>query len=415
MASNEWLLLRLPAQDDAPLSWAAVDASGQLLAPPADEHDPQLAGMAAGRRVALLVPASDVSHLEVQLPTSNEARLLQLVPFALEDQVSEDVEDLHFAVGPRNAETGMVPVAVVNRERMSQWLARVASLQLVPTRVMAESELLPVLPGHVTMLADEDQLVLRRGGGAPLLMPAADPAFALEMLLGSPNELAGVNLAVYASADDWPRHAAAIEPLRERVASYNVQLESGGLPALYARALPQGKSINLLQGAFRPDQSSAGGWERWRGVAVALLALVLLDAAGSWWQMRGLRAESDQLDRSMANLFSSVFPGQQPAADPRRQFEARLAQIAGGAADKGELLPMLAALAAAQQNTPVAKLESISFRSGSMQLRVGAPDASTLEQFSQSLRAGGYNVEILSAQSQGEAYSGQIAVKVQGS
>jgi type II secretion system protein L len=219
---------------------------------------------------------------------------------------------------------------------------------------------------------------------------------------------------VYASADEWPRYAAAIEALRARVASCNVQLESGGLLALYARQLSQSKSINLLQGAFRPDQSRGGGFERWRGVAAALVALVLLDAAGSWWQTHGLKAESEQLDKSMANLFSSVFPGQQPATDPRRQFERRLAQIAGGATERGELLPMLAALAAAQQNTPVAKLESINFRSGSMNLRVGAPDASTLEQFSQSLRAGGYKVEILSGQSQGDTYSGQIAVKVQG-
>lgn len=414
MANSEWLLLRLAAQDDAPLSWAAVDESGRLLATPADEHDPQLAGMAAGRRVALLVPAGDVSHLEVQLPAGNEARLLQLVPFALEDQLSEDIEDLHFAVGTRNAVSGLVPAAVVNRERMAQWMARMSGLQLVPARVISESELVPVLPGHVTMVAGDDQLLLRREGSAPLLMPAADPAFALEMLLGSGEELASVNLAVYASADEWPRYAAAIEALRARVASLNVQLESGGLLAMYARQLPQSKTINLLQGAFRPDQSRGAGLERWRGVAAALLALVLLDAAGSWWQARGLQAESAQLEKSMANLFSSVFPGQQPAADPRRQFERRLAQIAGGATEKGELLPMLAALAAAQQNTPVAKLESINFRSGSMQLRVGAPDASTLEQFSQSLRAGGYNVEIQSGQSQGESYSGQIAVKVQG-
>jgi type II secretion system protein L len=298
---------------------------------------------------------------------------------------------------------------------MTGWLARMAALQLSPAVVMAESELVPLLPGHVVMLASDDQLVLRREGSATLVMPAADPALALDMMLGSAVEVAGANLSVYAAADDWPRHAQAVEALRGRVASYNVQLEAGGVLALYARELPQARPINLLQGAFRPDQSATRGWERWRSVAVALLALVLLHMAGSWWKLRGLNGELAQLDKSMASLSGSVFPGQPPPADPRRQFERRLAQIASGAADKGELLPMLAALAASQQNIPAAKLESINFRSGSMQLRVGAPDASTLEQFSQALRAGGYAVEILSGQSQGEGYTGQITVKVQGS
>lgn len=414
MASNEWLLLRLPAQDDAPLSWAAVDATGRLQSAPADEHDPELSAMLAGRRVAVLAPCGDVSRLEVQLPAGNEARLLQLVPFALEDQLSEDIEDLHFAVGARDAASGMVPVAVVNRQRMQGWLERVSALQLSPVTVMAESDLVPQVPGHVTMVAGDDALLLRREGGAPLVMPDDDPGFALEMLVGGAAELATVNLVVHAAEADWHRHAPRIEPLRDRVASYNVQLETSGLLALYARGLPQARPVNLLQGGFRPNQSTVVAWERWRGAAVALLALLLLHMAGTWWTLHSLQSESEQLDRSMASLFDSVFPGQEPGVSPRRQFEQRLAQIAGGAADKGELLPMLAALAAAQQNVPVARLDSVNFKSGSMQLRVGAPDASTLQQYSEAMRAGGYLAEVLSGQSQEAGYTGQIAVKVQG-
>jgi type II secretion system protein L len=145
------------------------------------------------------------------------------------------------------------------------------------------------------------------------------------------------------------------------------------------------------------------------------LALLVLHLGGSWWQLHGLNAQAGELDRSMASLFDTVFPGQQAAGDPRRKFELRLSEIAGGVAENGQLLPMLAAIAAAQQNVPVARLESVSFKSGSMQLRVGAPDASTLEQFSQALRAGGYDVEVLSGQAQGDGFSGQISVKVRGS
>jgi general secretion pathway protein L len=371
--------------------------------------------MAATRRTALLVPAADVAHFDVQLPSGNEARLLQLVPFALEDQVSEDLDALHFAIGARNADTGMVPVAVASRERMAQWLARASALQLKPAAVYADSDLAPVLPGHVTLVLEGDQLVLRTDSGAPVVMPAADPALALEMLLGADVDPAAVHLAVHADPAHWPRHAAAIEALRERVASFNVQLEAGGVFALFARSLGGARPINLLQGSYRAETSSAGTWERWRAVAGAALALVLVHAAGTWWQVHQLHKESDALHKRITSIFTAAMPGQQPGANPRRQFEQRLAEIANGGAQKSELLPMLAAIAAAHQNIPSSKLESVAFKPGAMDLNVSAPDASALETFSQSLRSGGYNAEIVSGQTQQDHYTGQITMKAKGS
>jgi len=75
------------------------------------------------------------------------------------------------------------------------------------------------------------------------------------------------------------------------------------------------------------------------------------------------------------------------------------------------LLPLLAALAAAEQNIPAAKLESFTFKTGSMQLRLNTPDAEALESFSQALRSGGYGVETMSGQPQGDHYAGQLEVK----
>lgn len=411
MATTEWLLLRVPAQDDAPLHWAAADSTGQLLAMPADEQDAGLRAMAAGRRIALVVPAGDVSHFQVQLPAGNEARLAQLAPFALEDLVSEDLDQLHFAVGRRDPESGLTTVAVAQRARMEQWLARVAALQLRATTLIAESELAPALPGHVTMVLVDDQLLLRRDGAAAVQLPAADPQLALELLLGTDADLTAVNLCVHASAEQWPAHEAAIDALRERVGSYKVQLEAGGLLALYARNIVEAQPVNLLQGAFKPNESQLGGWMRWRAVAMTLAALLLVHLAASWLELHRLRGESARLNQSIAQVYGRVFPGQRPGTQPRRQFELRLAQLSGGGARQGELLPLLAALAAAEQNVPIAKLESLSFKTGAMQLRLNTPDAEALELFSQALRAAGYGVETLSGTPQGDHYAGQLEVR----
>jgi general secretion pathway protein L len=408
MATTDWLLLRLPPEGDA-VSWAVADATGQLLSLPSSDMGGGLHTMSTGRRVALLVSGADVSQFQIALPAGNESRLLQLAPFALEDQVSQDVEQLHFAVGQRDTGTGLVPVAVVERSQMQDWLARAAQLQLIPQSVFAESDLAPVLPGHVTMLITDGQLLLRNDTARPLLLPANDPSLALDMLLGDETDLATVNLAVYSSPEDWEVHGNAVEALRDKLASLKVQLSSGGLLAQFAQGLAHSSPINLLQGGFRPQRASGAGWRQWRWVAMLAGALLLLHGIGSLWEMHQLRKAS--VEQDMLQLYGSVFPGQPPGEQPRRTMQQRLDSLAGEANQQGELLHMLAAVAAARQNVPVAQLLSATFEPGSLKLKLSAPDATTLEQFSQALRASGYTAEVVSGSVRGDVYEGQVELK----
>ena len=129
---TEWLLLRVAREPDTPWSWAVVDAAGQLLVAPSESTGAPLQDAAAGRRVALLLPGSDVALLTAALPAGNEAKLQPLVPFALEDQVSQDIELLHFALGQRDVFTGITSVAVVERALLQRWLDHAHALGLAP-------------------------------------------------------------------------------------------------------------------------------------------------------------------------------------------------------------------------------------------------------------------------------------------
>jgi len=411
----DWLLLRLPATEAEPLSWAAADAQGQLLSLPSQDTGGGLHTMATGRRVALLVPAGEVSYFQATLPAGNEARLLQLAPFALEDQLSQDIDSLHFAVGARDAVAGTVPVAVTESSRMRQWLERAAELQLIPQAVFGESDLAPVLPGHVTMLVSGDQLLLRNDQARAMVLPADDPSLALDMLLGADGNPAHVNLTVYVGPGDWQKYSRVIEPLRDRVGSFKVQLNNGGLFAQLAQGLVHSAPINLLQGAHKPRSKSNANWAAWRWPAGLAAALLVMHVGGSLWQLHTLRRASATLDEATVQLYGSIFPGQRPGREPRRSLERRLSAVAGGGGSRGELLPLLAAIAAAKQNVPVAELESLNFKPGSMQLKLRAPDASTLEQFNQALRAGGYSAELTSGGARGGSWEGQVQLTGAGS
>lgn len=415
MATTDWLLLRIPPRSDLEISWVVVDAHGQLLSVPSADTGDGLHTLSTGRRVALLVPGADVSQFLVNLPSGNDAKLLQLAPFALEDQVSQDIDELHFAVGTRDSATGLVPVSVVDRNQMQGWMARAAELQLIPHAVFAESDLAPSLPGHVTMVVAENQLLLRNDQSRPLLLPADDAALALEIVLGANADLASVNLAVYSTPEDWESHGNAVEALRDRLASLNVQLASGGLVALFAQGLAHTAPINLLQGSFKPQRDSGVAWREWRWAAALAGALVLLWGGSSYWQLHQVRKDSAKASDDIARLYDALYPGQPPGRNPRGTMEKRLAALAGESGQQGELLHMLAAVAAAKQNVPVTSLQSAVFEPGSLKMKLRAPDASTLEQFNQALRQSGYKAEVIASTVRDGNYEGQIDLKGTGS
>jgi general secretion pathway protein L len=220
-----------------------------------------------------------------------------------------------------------------------------------------------------------------------------------------------VHLAVYSGATDWQKHSREIEALRDRVQSVKVQLNTGGMLALVARALPHSTAINLLQGSFRPKSAATNQWQKWRLVAMLAGALLLLHLLVDGLQLRKLHNTERALDESIGQVYATAFPGQPAGTDARRRMEQRLSGASGDANQPGELMHVLAALSAARQNVPVVQLESLTFHQGSAQMKLGAPDAATLAQFGQALQAGGYAAQVTAGAARGTAYEGQIEAR----
>ena len=109
----DWLLLRLPRTPQQQATWLVVDARGAAAGPPQGGPLSLAAPRAAGRHVIVLVPGAEVLLTQPELPPAKAGKQLQqLVPYALEEQLAEDIEELHFAIGRRQGESARVPVAV---------------------------------------------------------------------------------------------------------------------------------------------------------------------------------------------------------------------------------------------------------------------------------------------------------------
>jgi len=407
---SDWLLVRLPRDPGAPLTWVGADRRGHLTTPPGSGDAEALATLAAGTRVALLVPGEEVLHLAATLPAASDAKLAQLLPFALEEQIAEDIESQHFASGARLPD-GSLAVDVVSRARMDEWLALQDAWGVTFAAIHSESELAPVLEGHLSLLIERDQLTLRAPDRRPVLLPMEDLWLSLELGLGVQEaDLAQYHVVVYATAVDWQRHSAQVEALRERFASLKVQLLSSGVLPLLAQQIGEARPINLRQGAYVAPRQVAGTWRAWRlaaGLAVALFAAHLLAQGLAW---RNLKAQEREVDGALAQTLQGIAPGERYGADLRRRMERRLAAANAAGSQRDSLLGMLTAVAQAHRNAGNTRIEAMNFRQGSIEMRVSGPDAGSIDVINQALRSAGLKSDLTSGAPGKDNYVGRMQI-----
>jgi general secretion pathway protein L len=406
----DWLLLRLPRADAELATWLVVDARGAPISPPQSGPLGLAAARAPGRRVCLLVDGAEVLLAEPEVPVKAGAKLQQLVPYALEEHLAEDIEDLHFALGKRAAESNRTPVAVVARALLDGWLAELRGAGIEPDAVYADSELLPENPGQAVALLEGDLVSVRPPGGTPVTLPADALGEALEIARsGAESSGTGARgLILYTGAAEWQLHSAQVEAARPHFDGVRVQLLAGGPLALFAQQLPSAAAINLLQGAYAPVSSRGAGFMAWRVAAILLASLIALHLVGKAAELQVLKRHERQVDASIRDTFRSSMHTEASASEARRMMERRIS----GARDAGEgLLAALQALAQARDAAPGTSVQSLNFHGGSLEMRLSAPDASSLDRLNQSLRSSGWHADLTSGSNSGSAYEGRIQMR----
>src|ERR1700728_1431189 len=128
------LLLRLPAPGQEDTEWLTLEESGQPAT--AKQRGPLslAAAVARSAKVVVLAPATQILLAEPELPPGSGVKLARAVPFAVEEQLTEDVDELSFAIGHRLA-SGRTPVAVVSRSVLQGWLAELAAAGIEPAAI----------------------------------------------------------------------------------------------------------------------------------------------------------------------------------------------------------------------------------------------------------------------------------------
>jgi general secretion pathway protein L len=410
----EFLVVRLhsAAADTigAAAEWIVVDGSGARRGNVQSGPLDLAPASAANRKVVVLVPGTDALLAEPVLPVKSGAKLAQVVPFALEEHLACDVEDLHFAVGKRETRPG-TPVTVVARARMEAWQALLANAGLDPDAIYPETAALPETANAITLLIDGARVYVRRPDTPGAVLDVQPLIEALQLALASGEE-AREHVTIYVAEDDYERERELLEGMREFTASLQLKLLPDGPLPLLAANIVQHAGVNLMQGPYQSKRKLNVSFAPWRYAAVLAGLFIAAHLGLKSWQYFHYRSQEARLDAQIGEVYQQLMPGAPlpDASSARRQVEARLNQLRGSG-PVGGVMMMLAALGEAIGQTPDVTIENIAYVNNTTNLRVVAPSTDALDRIRQLASKHGLASELKSDNTRDSKHEGQLQFK----
>lgn len=400
----ESLYLQLPRADE-PVRWLLVDTVGNRVGHVQQGSLADAAVQAKGRRVTAFVPAERITLTHVEVPSRNPQKVLQAVPFMLEDKLAEDVESLHFALGSREDTRQLV--AAVGRAHMRELLATLSAAGLAPARLVPD--VCAVAPEPVTAVAvvEDDIALVRFPDGSGF---GADSELAVNLLkrrVGAEGSDI-TRVVIRASLDDADAFDAMLGDLvQERVKQ---TLPEGRL-ALLSHSLTSQRGLNLLQGDFKLQTSFQEHWRQWRLAAFLLVACLALGLVQQVTSYLRLRHQAAALDAQVLQIYTQATGNPPPTStDPFSAMKSRLAALQGGnSADS--LLALLDALGTGLSSNPSIQITGISYQGGSLQAQLQAVDIGALDALKGALDGqNGVNAKLDSVNASGSQVTGRITL-----
>jgi general secretion pathway protein L len=358
--------------------------------------------------VLVVVPTSEILLTKVAIPSKNKQRLSQAIPYALENDLTEEIDDLHFTFDP-HSDNEKTAVAVISRQLVVTWLERLQALELQPLGLYPEVLCLPLTERHWTIHLDNHQALLRTGENAGLVAEIETLRDFLRMSLEE-SSTQPEQLDVFLSPNS--DHEPGLAVLRETSLNTNISEYRDAPIVLFAKNLDERHPLNLLQGEFQQVDRKAFQWHRWLPAAGLFTLLIIINVVSSLLDYQHYKKQSAMLSAEIQRVFREAVPEAKRIVDPKVQMEQQL-KLLRSAQQGGEesFLSLMTYPAEALAKTQASQLESINYKDNKLDLKLTLKDLQSLELIKKSIESHReLNVEIKSANASGNQVTSHLRI-----
>ena len=388
----------------APVSWWLGSPTGQDQKGKVTDLN-QLPREAKAAAIHVWTAPGDTLLTSATVPTRARAKILQALPYVLEELLLGEPEKQHFAY--RLQGDGPLAVAVTALVRMQAWLKALSDAGLRTTSMAPAVLALPRNDDSWTLAFVNGEAWLRTGAAAGFSCACAGDTPSLAILSAvreaRDKQQAPKALYVFNAPADFDEKSWA------KNLELPVLLDTQDFWALRS---PAATALNLLQGNMAPEGQSRQLIQALRPAAILMSIWLIGNLSFSIWEWWHLQNAHEAARKEMMSLFQRTFPEAKVVVNPAMQMERMLKDLRGGSGQGGadDFLPLLVNVAPVLQANPQTKLRGVTYADMGLTLELGMPDFQALDGIKNSFTARGVRVEVLSANSGAGGVVGRLRV-----
>lgn len=402
MAETLFIHLGCHASDSVSwLIWQGADqtiiASGELSQ--ASELT-QLTDKANNRKVISLVDASAVGFKSLNVPAKNNRAMQLAAPYALEDDLANDVDLLFFAYATNitTENDHNCHLGVVAKQQMEQWQQWLTDAGIFCQQMIPDALLLPWQQEQISLVKlGSNYLVKTSAWHCASIAPAIMPLW----LQQQANIETPITLAHFSPITlDLPEQITA-------------QAMPEELPLALLAQQVDSASFNLLQGEYEVKSPSSASQKWWQVAAALAASLVIMLFVVKMIHLQQLTSQVAKVEQQIISEYKRLVPNAKRVrvTTVKSQLK-RLLQQAGTSGDS-DLFQLLNQVQAGFKATPSLKPTSIKFdaKRGELRLQANASSYQDFERFKATLEQQKLQVTQGALNNQGEQISGSYSIK----
>lgn len=388
-----------------PCAWVlfdsdAVSRSGQVLR----EGEDRLSEMPVAQEIEVVIAAELVSFIGATLPAGNRKRVLDALPYLVEDSLMASPEQVHVVIAEMlNSHNAML--ATIDKRALSALQASLHAAGIQAQRAFPAT-LLPAMPTFgwaVVCQGDAAFVRTSHSSGMPLeIEDEATPPLALQLAIHQARN----KQALPDSISFYGNHQLALD-------AWQAQL---GVPCIASSnhwRYNHSPAMNFLQGVYAPPNM---GWARLaqaKPAAIVLACILAIQLTGICIDWAIKSHQQKQLDVAMTSLFMETFPDTTAVVDAPLQMQRKYAEIqhAAGNMDASDFLPLLASVTAQLGSSSAANVKAMEYESGQLAITMHAPNEEAAQKLMTRASANGLNASLDNLQAAADGVDFRLTFK----
>lgn len=405
------LLIHYNIESSDQASWALCNDMGELTSKISTSSLAELHDIAKDH-ISILLLNSQCLHInEIQLPTQNVQKMLKAVPYAIEEFIADDVENLHFVVA--KSKTGNTTHVVgINK----------ATLQtIIDTFQTADIRIEKIIPDALCLAANEQQWVtlnyqchnyLQINKLNGIIVSQDLLPYILEKKLEDETTVKPEKILVFSESESTASFDSS-SLTKNDIEIINISYNTHPL-VVFCGNYKQASSLNLMQHDFKLKSKSSGYWKQWRLAAVLAGTWLLLHLGVTYFQFNQLKEENIVTKNKIVKIYKTTFPESRKINNPRKQMEQKLNELksSSGNASNGLLFILEEAFSDLGQEIKDVSFRSITFRNNRMDIGLESKNLQAIENLNRKLNANNaIKSEISSSSAEKDSVKGNLRVE----